>query len=347
VDFESLLRKALKDPIDVHEALYLLMKASTWDRVLELMRVASRVRDDELGPRVKVMGFVASITPCTVNPWCKYCFRWARRDDLFTHRDVLESYEIVEALKKLRELGVESVELGGGTYTNEVGRFYTLRLIEVLLKEVPNMKLWLNNGPSYRVEDLRIMKCWGLRGVACNFETLDERKYVELRPGLNLRDRIDIVDECDRLGLGIDQTLLIGLGDRNDRNYEEYTWFLHRMLKFKHLEILEIHPFRPVRNSPRQVDRPGSMVETLKVMAVARLMLRRVEISGAHTPQGILAGASLVMHVYPVTRAHRAWGRDPIFYSRIINVVNDVVIVDNFDEYTRAAREMGLSVEPF
>ena len=345
MDFDKVLQEARHRAIDVWEAEFLLRKASTWDRVLELMRVASRVRDEVLGPCIKVMGFVASVTPCTVEPWCKYCFRWARRK-LFAQRDVLEPWEIVEALRVVESMGVKSVELGGGTYLGEMGRLYTTNLVRYLCRELPRMGLWLNNGPSYRPSDLALMKGWGLAGAACNFETLDERKYIALRPGLKLRDRIEIVEECDRIGLWIDQTLLIGLGDNGVPNYSEWAWFLHRLRKYRFLKIVEIHPFRPTWGSPCESDAPGSIVETLKAMAVARLMLRDVEISGAQTPQGILAGASLVMHVLPVTRAFRAWGRSEVFASKMIRVVNDVVVVDNLDEYTRPAREMGLSVEP-
>jgi len=343
--FEEVLKKGLEEPLSLDEAIYLLNKARTWDRILELMKTASRVRDEVLGPRIKVMGFVASVTPCTVDPWCKYCFRWARRD-LFAFSDVLRPEEIVEALKIVESRGIKSVELGGGTFRGEWGRIYTLNLVRTLCRELPRMRLWLNNGPSFRLEDLHLMKGWGLEGVACNFETLNEMKYVELRPGLSLRERIEIVEECDRVGLGIDQTLLIGLGDRGEPPYEEWARFMHYLRRFRNLRIVEVHPFRPVWSSPCERDRPGSWVETLKMIAVARLMLRSVEISGAHTPWGIMAGASLVMHALPVTRAFRAWERSDLYASRIIRAVNDVVIVDNLDEYTRAAREMGLEVEP-
>jgi len=66
--FEDVLRKALVEPIRRDEALYLLKKATSWDKIVELFRTASRVRDEEVGTAFKFDGFIGSITPCTIHP---------------------------------------------------------------------------------------------------------------------------------------------------------------------------------------------------------------------------------------------------------------------------------------
>jgi len=346
LDYVSILKKALKDPISKSEALTLFKKIQSYDKLLELLKVAGKVRDDEVGRKIKLMGFIASITPCTVDPPCRYCFRWSN-SKLFTSDDVLSDEELEVAVKTLEAKGLKRAELGGGTYLGEEGRKVTFHKLTIACKASSKVGIWINNGPSFRPEDVYKLKEIGVEGVACNFETISEEKYRRLRPGLSLEARKKVVEETDRAGLGIDNTLMIGLGESwNEQHpYDEWVDFLFYFNKFRNLRIMEIHPFRPVRNSPCQNMPPGSEFETVKAIAIARLIYRRVDISGAQSILGLLAGANLIMHVYPITKSFRAWGRHPLYHSRIEKLHKDLVIVNNLSEVTRNAREMGFEVE--
>ncbi|MEB2792435.1 MAG: hypothetical protein G5Z42_05090 [Caldisphaeraceae archaeon] len=344
---EGILKKALKDEISKEEALTLLKKVHNHDRLLNLMKVASRIRDEEIGAIVKLMGFIVVITPCTVNPPCKYCFKWADKR-LFSVVDVLTDEELSSAIKAVEERGLKRAELGGGTWLGEEGHKATLHKLKVAKSASKRgIGIWVNNGPSFYPEDVKIMKEMGIEGVTCNLETLNEGTYKKLRPGLDMFLCKRIIEETERVGLGIDNTLLIGLGEKKKEScfYEDWVDFLFYFKRFRNLKIIEIHPFRPVRGSPLQDKPPGSEFETLKTIAIARLVLRKVNISGAHSTANILAGSNLIMHVYPVTKSFRSWNRHRIFYSKIIKLAGDAVMVDNFFDVTRSAREMGFEIE--
>ncbi len=80
---KNILEKARYDPPTQEEALQILKKVQRVDDFLELAKVASKVRDDEVGATFKFDGFIGSITPCTTNPPCRYCSRSAgNRPDL-------------------------------------------------------------------------------------------------------------------------------------------------------------------------------------------------------------------------------------------------------------------------
>ena len=251
--------------------------------------------------------------------------------------------------------GLRRVELGGGTYLDDLGKEFTLRRFRLAKKSAPDVGVWPNVGfwideKSFKPEEVEALV--GLvEGVTCNLETLSEEIYRDLRPGLSLRVRKLVIEEADRSGLSTDTTLMIGSGLRrgNPQPYREWVDFLTYVKGLRNFRILEIHPFRPVWKSPTESAPPGSVLETLKVMAVARLMLRDVWLSGAHSVEGLMAGANLIMHAYPITKSFRPWGYSSryssIFASRIKALVDDAVVVDNLFEVTRAAKGLGLSIE--
>ena len=344
-DVHVILKKALNDEIGKDEALMLFRKVQDRDGLLELLRIASKVRDDEVGNEIKLMGFIASITPCTVDPPCRYCFRWANKK-LFNWDDVLTDEELTVAMKTLSEKGLKRVEVGGGTYLGEEGRKMTFHKLSIACGASRDVGVWITN-VSFLPEDVYRLKDIGVEGVTCNLETINEEAFRRLRPGLDFDLRKRIIEESDKAGLGIDNTLMIGLGeDRGQPHpYEDWVEFFFYFKRFKNLRIIEVHPFRPTWGSPTQDMPSGSEFETLKAMAIARLIYRNVDISGAHTVQGLLAGANLIMHVYPITKSFRPWGKHGIFASKIERLVGDAVMVDNLFEVTRNAKEMGFEIE--
>ena len=344
-DYSSILTKAIKDGLSREEALTLLRKVRDWESLHDLMRAASKVRDEVVGTEVKLMGFVCSITPCTTNPTCKYCFRWAN-PKLFSWDDVLSDDELEAGMRAIQKVGLRRAELGGGTYADAVGRDYTLHKLRVAKHAAPRVGIWVTN-VSFAPEDVALLAPL-VEGITSNLESINPMTYKALRPGSDLRKRVEILVEADRLGVPTDTTLMVGLDlsrGLGEPPYEEWVRFLEFVASLKHFRILEIHPFRPTWGSPAQGMEPGSVVETLKLRAVARLMLRDVWLSGAHTVEGLMAGANLIMHAYPITKSFRPWGHSKIFASRVRRLVGDAIVVDNLSEVTRAAKELGFSVE--
>lgn len=90
---EGVLENAKEREITREEALQLFRETGTYDKTLRLFQVASEVRDQEVGRIFKLHGYIASITPCTVNPLCKYCSRSSpsniSRTKLFNKESVL------------------------------------------------------------------------------------------------------------------------------------------------------------------------------------------------------------------------------------------------------------------
>jgi len=339
------LGEALRRPLTRGEALALLEWVRTWEDALELFRVAATVRDQEVGRTVRLMGFITSITPCTTDPPCRYCWRWAS-PRAFSDSDVLNEKQLARAARAIEDLGIKRVELGGGTLRGEEGGELTLRAAAAVTGAC-KMGVWINNGPSFGIQHVHELKQVGVEGIACNLESIRERVYEMARPGDSLARRKEIVEESDRAGLLIDNTLMIGLGEawEDKHPYREWVDFLFWLKQFPGLKILEIHPFRPVPRSPMEELPAGSPFETAKVRAVARLVFRNIGIAGADEPLGVMAGANMVMHAVAVTKKERSRPGVACGPARVRDIGDGLVLADSLPALRRYVEDLGLVLE--
>jgi len=343
--FEEVLKNAEENEITKEEALFLFQKTQSWDRTLQLFETASKVRDEEVGRVCKLMGFICCITHCTIDPVCKYCFRWASEKS-FAPEAVLNAEELVTAVTAIEERGIKRLELAGGTLLGEEGRTATINAVEVARK-ASNLELWINNGPSFTEDDVLKFKELGVEGIACNFETINETVFKDLRPGDSFEHRKKIVEATEKAEIGIDNTLLIDLGEPWDDHhpYQDWVDFLFYFKQFNNFRILEAHPFHPIKGSPTQEYPPGSSFEAAKTKAIGRLIFRDIDIAGADDPLGLMAGANLIMHCLPVVKKTRMSMRPGGEYIKMEEISDTLVLADNLPIITRSAVELGMEIE--
>ncbi|MGB2727852.1 MAG: radical SAM protein [Halobacteriota archaeon] len=345
MEFEEILKKAKEEEITREEALYLFQKTQSWDRALQLFETANKVRDEEVGRVCKLMGFICCITRCTTDPVCKYCFRFASEKS-FAPEAVLNAEELANAVTAIEERGIKRIELAGGTLWGEDGTNTTINAVEVARK-VSNLGLWINNGPSFTEDDVFKFKDLGVEGIACNFETINENIFKDIRPGDSLEHRKKIVEATEKAELGIDNTLMIDLGEQWNLHhpYQEWVNFLFYFKRFNNFRILEAHPFRPIKASPTQDYPPGSAFEAAKTKAIGRLIFRDIDIAGADDPLGLMAGANLIMHCLPVVKKTRMSMRLGGEYIKMEEISDTLVFADNLPIVTKSAIELGMEIE--
>ncbi|MEA3376165.1 MAG: radical SAM protein [Chloroflexota bacterium] len=345
--FREILSEAAKREITKEEALYLFRETQGCDRTLKLFETAYEVRERELGNQIRLMGFVCCITRCTTDPACRYCFKW-RNPDLFSPRDVLNEDELRAAARAIEGTGVRRVELAGGTLWGDEGSKATLKAIEAFTR-ASELDVWTNNGPSFAPADVVTLRESGAEGITCNLESISEEVYREMRPGDSLRARKEIVEATDRAGLGIDNTLMIGLGEGegDEHPYQDWVEFLFYFKQFKNFRILEVGRFRPMPGSPVEEFPAGSSLEAAKARAIARLIFRDLDIAGAGDMLGLMAGANLAMHSVSVVHKWRmhprgsAWGGNP----DITEIGDHLVLVDYLPGISRLVGEFGMELE--
>lgn len=340
----DVLAAAREREISRTEALYLFREVRDWRTALELFKTACDVRDRAVGHTVKLVGFIVSITSCTVDPPCRYCFRWAS-PNLFTEDDLLSDEELARAARAIEETGVKHVEIAGGTQAGTEEGHTTLQAAAVV-KETSGLAIWVNNGPSFTPADVIRFKELGVEGIACNLETVNPRIFAELRPGDSLKRRQELIHATETAGLGIDNTLMIGLGESRNGNhpYEDWVDFLFYFKRFRHLRIIEIHPFRPIPGSPVAHLPAGSGFETAKARAIARLIFRDIDITGADDVAGALAGANMIMHAASVSKRANIGPRVRCGNPRIVELGDGLRLADYVPAISRYLAEIGMEI---
>lgn len=312
MNFDSILTKALRDEISKSEALYLLEKANRVDRLLELFKSASRVRDDEVGEVLKFDGFIGPITPCTTNPPCKYCARSARQD---AFSDILSPEEVALGAKLIEETGTKRVELGGGTLWSGADKL-VLKAVEAV-KSATRLEVWVNVGPCLSKQALEVLKNLGVSEVGASLETINERVFKEVKPGDSLQARVEFAKAIKSVGLKLTSVMMVGIGS----TYEDYVNHIF-YLKDIGVDHMPITGFNSLPGTPLEVNRPAWSYEVAKVVAIARLILRRVDISVGGImndpqllPLAVMAGANRVIHLG--AHVHRAgrWGHIHKYYK--------------------------------
>jgi len=346
MDFSGVLRKALRDPLGREEALYILRKVSSWDRFLELCRVASRVRDDEIGPVFKFDAFIGSITPCTTNPPCRYCSRSAGRSPVLEKPLIPEEIEI--GARFAAEKGCRRVEIGGGTLWEGAGP-YVMRAVEAVKRAAPGLEIWVNVGPALTREDLVKLKDMGVSEVCSSLETVNRKAFEHAKPGDSFEARLRLIELIEEVGLKLTSVMMVGLPGTSYEDYVEHIFFLSRFSSLKRGHF-PITGFRPIPGTPFENMPMASPVDVAKVGAVARLVLRSCDISFGGImndprllPIWVAAGANRAIHLgVHVHRASRHWGF-PRNGEVEVKRIGDLELVNMLPLTTRIVKQLGMT----
>lgn len=338
---KKVLDKALNEAITRDEALCLFREVRSAEEFLELARVASRVRDEEMGVIFKFDGFVGAITPCTTDPVCKYCSRSAR--DVFHKPLAIEEIEI--AAKLMKEAGVKRVELGGGTLWSGAGE----KVIDAVkaVKRVASFDVWINVGPALDAEDLVKLKELGVKEVGSSLETINPGVFKEAKPGDSLEARMKLAEEINKTGLGLNSVMMVGIGS----SYEDFVEHIFWLKGFENLSHFCVTGLNPFPGTMFQDKPPANPFEVAKAGAIARLVLRTPDISFGGMmndprllPLMVMAGGNRVIHLG--CHAHRANGWRQLHYPGVtVERHGELEFVNMLPLTTRIVKEMGMEVD--
>lgn len=345
MEFDAILKKAENEEITKEEALYLFKNAGRYNQALKLFEIASSVRDDEVGNIFKLDGFIGLISPCTVDPPCKYCWSSsAITKSIVEPENVLTSDEISESARLIESTGIGMIELGGGTVVGSDGK----NVIEAVkaVKKTTNLNIWVNVGPALSEETLRELKKMGVAEVCSSFEVnpSNERLFKEVKPGDNLEARKNLAKMINDVGLGYVSVLMCGLGE----SYEDRVAHMFYLKQFENFEYFLITYFHPVPGTPFGNRPLTSPLEAAKTAAIARLIYRDIDIhvSGfEQIPLWIMSGVNRVVHAG--ASAHRKGRGGWQTIGAQVKAINDQLdFVNLLPTTVKIITGAGMEVEP-
>jgi biotin synthase len=253
---------------------------------------ADRVRARCVGDEVHLRGLVEFTNRCAQN--CLYC--GLRRDNRAVERYRLTPAQVVELATKAASYGYRTVVLQSGE-----GNFYAREELCDALRAIRALGLavTLSVGEKSRAE-YEAYRAAGADRYLLRIETTDRRLYEAMSPGMSLENRVRCLRDLKDLGYELGTGCLVGLPGQTVESLADDVLFFRDV----GADMVGIGPFIPNPQTPLGGAAGGSFALALKVMALARLVLRDVNIPATTAmetldPEGrvkaLQAGANVVM----------------------------------------------------
>ena len=263
-DFDSALDRGENGDVDLESALTLFYGANRQERARRLFEAAARVRDERLGRRLTLTGHLHMVTRCELSASCRYCSLSSTIPSVSDERSPLTLRETLNGVRYALDRGVRSVVLVGGTDLD--GSDERVREIVTRIREVTDIDLAIDVGPSLSETTVRWLVRQGVDLVYCSMETIDPVVFARAKPGDDLETRLRFMDRVERSGGHLGNIAMNGLGGP-----ENLLGTVLASRRFPHTSHLHISTFHPVPGTPWARRRAASVRSSLKALAIARL----------------------------------------------------------------------------
>ena len=292
LSFEQALNLALQGASPDSSWLAPLLSCSE-DDAPSLYQAANTVRETHVGSAVHLRGLIEFSNYCRRD--CAYC--GVRRSNHDIERYRLQPDDIVTIAAAAEGLGYHSVVLQSGE-----DLWYTCdRMVDVIqrIKATTALAITLSAGER----DTATYRAWrdaGADRYLLRIETTDPSLFAELHPDDDLEERKACLYALRDLGYQLGSGVMVGLPGQTAMTLAQDVIWLHQL----GAEMIGVGPFIPHPNTPLKDARGGTVEQTLRLVAVLRLVfpdahLPATTAMGSLHPQGreraLEAGANVMM----------------------------------------------------
>ncbi|MDR2618882.1 MAG: [FeFe] hydrogenase H-cluster radical SAM maturase HydE [Treponema sp.] len=260
-----------------------------------LFAEARRLRAEHYGSGVYFRGLIEFSNYCKND--CYYC--GIRRSNARAERYRLGPDEILNCCRMGDLLGYKTFVLQSG----EDPWFTDDRVVEILAairREFPDHAITLSIGEKSRESYERFFHA-GANRYLLRHETADDAHYRLLHPAsMDLAERKQCLFNLKKIGYQVGAGFMVGTPFQKPEHLLEDLCFIRELRP----HMVGIGPFIPQKDTPFGAYPPGSLELTLRMVALARLILPSALIPattalGTLSPQGrekgLMAGANVVM----------------------------------------------------
>lgn len=265
------------------------------DQRQQLFASARQIREEWYGKAVYIRGLIEFTNYCRND--CYYC--GIRRSNRKCVRYRLTEEEIMSCCKNGYGLGFRTFVLQGG----EDPFFTDIRLAQIVAKikeGYPDCAVTLSVGEKSRRSYEMFFQA-GADRYLLRHETADKNHYQRLHPGeMSLENRKRCLWDLKEIGFQVGAGMMVGSPGQTMECLLEDLEFLEELQP----DMVGIGPFIPHHETPFAGESAGSVEQTLRLLAIVRLILPKVLLPATTAlgtlkqngrEQGILAGANVVM----------------------------------------------------
>lgn len=246
------------------EELVEILKSNEYND--QLFKAADRVRKSYVGDEVHLRGLIEFSNICKQN--CLYC--GLRKDNKNLKRYRLDVDTIYDFARKAKSYGYKTVVLQSGEDS-----YYTTPMLTEIIKKIKSldMAITLSIGEkSY--EEYKVYKEAGADRYLLRIETTDKDLYEKMDPGMSFENRLRCLKDIKALGFELGTGSLVGLPGQTIESIAD------DLLFFKEIDadMIGVGPFIPNEDTPLKYEEGGAFELSLKVMALARLLMPDINI---------------------------------------------------------------------
>jgi biotin synthase len=287
-----LIEKALMTHDLSHQELVEVLSSARYNEAL--FDAADQTRQSHVGNDVHLKGLLEFSNICSRT--CYYC--GLRAENRALKRYKLSSEEILEFAKKAIDYGYKTIVLQSGE-SHAYDRETMCEIIASIRALGATVTLSLGEKSE---EEYRAYKEAGANRYLLRIETTNKALYESLHPRMSFENRLKCLRILKELGYETGSGSLVGLPGQSITSLAQDLFFFKQF----DFDMIGIGPFIPSENTPLADARGGEFVMALKMMALVRLLLPKVNIPATTAmetldPNGraiaLKSGANVVMPV--------------------------------------------------
>ncbi|MBS4026356.1 MAG: [FeFe] hydrogenase H-cluster radical SAM maturase HydE [Clostridia bacterium] len=268
------------------------LRSNDQAEVQGLFSRADQLRHKQMGKIVYLRGIIEFSNYCRKN--CSYC--GLRRGNKKLKRYRMTGEEILAAALQARQLGYQTVVLQSGEDPD-----YSGKMVAGLIREIVRTGLTVTLSLGERSkEDYALWREAGAKRYLLRHETANPTLYQRLHPDADYCRRLACLSWLKELGYQVGAGSMVGLPGQQ---LEDLLADL-RLLEQFDVEMAGIGPFIPHPDTPLAGEIGGTLVDTLKMVALTRLVMPGINIPATTAlgslhqrgrEMGLECGANVIM----------------------------------------------------
>ncbi len=248
-----------------------MLETVSSDALLRLFERATRVRNTWCGDEVHIRGVIDISNHCESN--CLFCSM--REDNFSLERYRMSAPEVVEAAKRAVSKGLRTIVLSSGE-----DNYYDPDIISYMIysiKQLSDVAITLALG-SRGFDEYRTWKIAGADRYLLKHETANRELYRQYHNKKLQNERIQHLRYLKRIGFEAGSGILVGLPHQTNEDIADDILLASEL----ELDKLIIEPFIPAPFTPYQNYSAADLTRCLKVIAIARIVLKDIHIATSH-----------------------------------------------------------------
>jgi biotin synthase len=231
-----------------------------------------QIRDIELGRDIYLAAHMHMITPCKLDPGCKFCSLSSKIDSISAERDVLTMEEIIKYVKLIiKNKEIMSIILVGGSDL----KGHDALILDIVrnIRKISDIDLAIDIGAPLTIDTLKTLKENNVNTIYSSIETINPKRFADAEPGNDLNLRIKLLDDIESLGMNIG-TIIMNMGIEKD-----VIDSINFLRNYTRLKYLYFSTFMPVKGTPWEKKRKAEVSDSIRYIEFSRAVLPNVHIA--------------------------------------------------------------------